>query len=1074
MQKMSFRQKMHPVLRNPSRYALFAKNEDFSISRSVALILCLVVFLSVYTGCSRQHYRVKADKEVYSLLESGGTRDCRWQLNDYRIEVDPRSRMHNRYDPDCEPMPPDDASAHVKMRHVDGKKGSKHWHDCGCTKCVENPNWRQYLLYNDKGAVPLDISGTVELALLHSPEYQSALEALYLSAANVSRERFAFDVQFVGKESLFYEASGGLRNPSSSTLTNDVSLEASKLFATGGELVAGMANSVTWSFCGPDTWRAESLFNLSLVQPLLRNAGRKVVLEKLTQSERNFLATIREMVFYQQEFYTKIVTGSNSQSAVISASLPSGGSGYHELLMQQIRIRNLRQNIIGLEGNLHRFQALFESNQIDDPYQVEDVRQGVLSNESSLLDQIASYEGNVETFLRSLGLPPDLKVEIADPLIDQFQLTSTTITTLQEDISDLFTKVRKIDEALPDDFADSLEEMILRTQSEIVVLENDLKLLEKRVPDRVAGLKTLEKHLSEHIRQGERIEPIVYDSNEFLERVEKLKNVEIPKNKQKLEAVFLLLRLIIEYDELTLRQMIKENNFPEEIQKAKEMLRVDSESINLENVAEKLEEIEKSREIRDSLKGFLEKEGHTPSLELPPLVPKPPRSEVKDPFLLGNEKTETDTPGPAPTPDELVGDDPERQEIRKLIGQLKEYQSDDYREWVRNALMEFQNEVASLAISQIRVRLETITLLPTTISPEEAFCIAEENRLDWMNQRATLVDAWRQIDIKANQLKGDLNVRVEGEYGRIDQNGVNMDSSTGQVRVGLEWDTPLNRHSEMHAYRKSQIDYQAARRRYYTYVDSVQAEIRDILRDIRLRQVDFEIQRHMILIAAIKVDMAQLELIKPAERGKGIDTNTSQRLISSLNSMASTQNVFISSWLDYQKLRMILDLNMGTMELDAQGRWIDPGQITKDRLGPVLRAGSRNAVPGMVPSNRKIGKVRHSKRMAVRRIAEQDWPVPDAPRLDGEIKEDLENEEPILAPEPEAPALPKDAEEPKMEPVPPEPATLPKLTQPKPIRSKPSEKAALHVATLPDPPPVVEKHRPQHMQPAPSPPKSPE
>ncbi len=96
-------------------------------------LVVFVMVLALLPSCSRQHYRRKADKDVYSLLQSGGARDSRWKLDDYRIDVDPKSRMYDRHNPDKQPMPLDDASAHVKMHKVGGMKGAKNWHKNGTT-----------------------------------------------------------------------------------------------------------------------------------------------------------------------------------------------------------------------------------------------------------------------------------------------------------------------------------------------------------------------------------------------------------------------------------------------------------------------------------------------------------------------------------------------------------------------------------------------------------------------------------------------------------------------------------------------------------------------------------------------------------------------------------------------------------------------------------------------------------------------------------------------------------------------------------------------------------------------------
>ncbi len=88
------------------------------------------------------------------------------------------------------------------------------------------------------------------------------------------------------------------KHAESNTLTygagpGDKTYLLSKQFSTGGELLVGFANSFVWQFAGPDSNVTSSLLNFSLVQPLLRNGGRALILETLTRAERNLLSNLR-------------------------------------------------------------------------------------------------------------------------------------------------------------------------------------------------------------------------------------------------------------------------------------------------------------------------------------------------------------------------------------------------------------------------------------------------------------------------------------------------------------------------------------------------------------------------------------------------------------------------------------------------------------------------------------------------------------------------------------------------------------------------------------------------------------
>ena len=860
---------------------------------------CLLAFVAVLvtcTGCSRQFYRNKADHEVYSVIRQGNN-DPRWQIEDYQINPDPMSRMHDPHSPDCQPMPIDDPTAHRKMHSVGGHRGSKHWYEHGRTRHVENPYWKQFLLVNDRGEIPLDKEKAVELARLHSPEFQTALENLYLAAMNVSQERFRFDTQFYGGDSLLYSIPGR-GNPA---LRNDVNLRAERLFATGGEWAVELANSITWTLNGQGTWKSNSsLLNVSVVQPLLRGASRKVVLERLTQSERDFLAELRRMILFQQGHYTRIVTGTAPRNTGVSGS----GGGFYRLLADQIQIQNQRQNTIGLEENLHRLSEMFNAGQVDNISQVEEMRQSLLSSQSRLLELINSYQSNVEAYISSLGLPPDLKISISDPLLEQFQISSPTLLILQEDVADFLAILRQENHTWSRNLKETAQTVIRRAEGEIAILTQDLEILQKNIPNRHSSLKNLEAVLSERIANGERIDKRVYDTQEFDKRIEVLRHTDIPRNLARLQASFTLLNLIADTEEQILREMIRNDSFAPDVLEALTLLNlIEPEPVhhNSPQIESVLSDLELSVEIEDTAQYI---------------------QSLHDSF------------GENVTPQrftELIA------AAQDMIDELR--QRDIYRDWVRRVFSVFQYELVSLSLMQTRSRLDAMTLLPVSISPEEAFQVASEFRLDWMNRKSQIVDIWRQIDITADRLKGVFDLELAGALGAIDRDrGLRFDADTGNLDVRFRWESPLTRYNEMMAYRRSQIEYQKARRDYYTYVDSVQSDLRNVLRNVQMSYINFEINRNAVLVGTIRVDVVQLEMERPPVRGGRINTNVADQLIRALEGLMRSQNDLLNTWVAYQTQRMLLDLYMGTMSLDAQGRWIDPGVIGSNAVGAIFNS----------------------------------------------------------------------------------------------------------------------------------------
>ena len=298
--------------------------------RARLIVLCIAALAS---GCcrTRTDHRIKADQGAYDAIREKNT-DPRWCEPNVDIKLDPRSRFYDPFDTDRPPMPQDDASSHTYMHCVDGKKGWKHWHDNGNVIDLENPGWQEslpsYVELTEDGKVKLTLETALQLAYMHSPAHQTQLETLYLSALDVTTERFRMDTQFTGGLDNVFNANGkNTAAGSSSALSvgrgagalpfpggfgfggGANSLQANRKLATAGTIVTSFANSFVWEFSGGDTNFAGSILSAGFVQPLLRGAGRDIALEQLTIVERALLANIRAYHQYRQGFYTNVVIG---------------------------------------------------------------------------------------------------------------------------------------------------------------------------------------------------------------------------------------------------------------------------------------------------------------------------------------------------------------------------------------------------------------------------------------------------------------------------------------------------------------------------------------------------------------------------------------------------------------------------------------------------------------------------------------------------------------------------------------------------------------------------------------------
>jgi hypothetical protein len=284
---------------------------------------------------------------------------------------------------------------------------------------------------------------------------------------------------------------------------------------------------------------------------------------------------------------------------------------------------------------------------------------------------------------------------------------------------------------------------------------------------------------------------------------------------------------------------------------------------------------------------------------------------------------ESDTPAKAPTPREKLAD-----LLTELAGQMQ-----------------------ALSLVQAASRLDTVTLVPIELAPPKALEIARENRLDWMNARTALVDQWRQVEIAANALKSDLNVRVEGDIKTVGNNPVRFRSTDGQLRFGFEFDAPLTRLAERNDYRATLIAYQQARRQYYAYEDLVNRGLRRTLRLLHLNQLDFEVRRTAAFNAISQVESAQARLEQPPKTIQTVLSPTTARdLTQALSGLLNAQNNFLGVWVSYEAQRIYLDFDLGTMQLDQNGMWIDPGSITAEQGPPTSPPDATEEIPPGVPA----------------------------------------------------------------------------------------------------------------------------
>jgi hypothetical protein len=507
-----------------------SSNHNRQSIASLAVLRGLMTFsvclLALASGCSRPFWREQAERDAYDATAENLT-DPRWAVPRIDVTPDPRSRFYDPHDLDYAPLPPDDPDAHTYMHWVDGWNGYNCWHEFGDLLSVENPQWllpfnlspEQYDEETETyiGPLPqienLTLGEALELALIHNRDYQTQIEDVFLAALVVTGERFQFSVRYLDRAG---------QTPGGSVLgtftpqggPDSVSMSAgagiSQFLPTGGQWVIELVNNTIWLFGGGNETATASTLSFALTQPLLRGAGRKVVLESLTQAERNLLYEVRDLARFRRVFFTSVV---------------GGPSGYLNLLGQVQRIRNSESNILRLEEQVEALQAISSqrSTRVSEPlarlpeglvfppqlqdriqfdaergeltwlapldeevpmtdqqadqlqslsqdplYQravglivqrmrTETVSLDVLRLQSDLADSInrlrqqeVQLQDSLDDFKILLGLQPDFLITIDDSLLEQFQFIGSQLTDLEREIIEFIPLWGQLDENEPD------------------------------------------------------------------------------------------------------------------------------------------------------------------------------------------------------------------------------------------------------------------------------------------------------------------------------------------------------------------------------------------------------------------------------------------------------------------------------------------------------------------------------------------------------------------------------------------------------------------------------------------------
>jgi len=246
----------------------------------------------------------------------------------------------------------------------------------------------------------LSLAQAVAMATAHNRDYQLQKETLYTTALDLRLTRHQFETQFFAGLSGGYDADW-----------NDEvwGLEANsgfnRLLATGTQLGAKVSTAWLDVLTGNMKGGLASVLTATVTQPLLRGSDPKVVLENLTQAERDTLYQIRSFNHFRKTFVVSVITQ------------------YYQVLEQHELTKNAETNYNTLTFLYDRVAKLTKAGRLP-AFELDTVRQEMLKAGDINVQARKEYESLLDLFKITLGVPTTAEFRLDEGVLQTLKTAS--------------------------------------------------------------------------------------------------------------------------------------------------------------------------------------------------------------------------------------------------------------------------------------------------------------------------------------------------------------------------------------------------------------------------------------------------------------------------------------------------------------------------------------------------------------------------------------------------------------------------------------------------------------------------
>lgn len=221
-----------------------------------------------------------------------------------------------------------------------------------------------------------------------------------------------------------------------------------------------------------------------------------------------------------------------------------------------------------------------------------------------------------------------------------------------------------------------------------------------------------------------------------------------------------------------------------------------------------------------------------------------------------------------------------------------------------------------LEISQAMLDEDVGGLVPVEIDMDDAMLTALTLRFDLVNQRGELADVWRRIKLAGDDLKSILNLRASQRIST--QSDVNrpfdFTFDDSQTQLSMTFDAPLNRKAQRNQFRLSLIDYNAALRRLIELEDRTKLSVRNDLRQLPVDREQYAIAVASAALAYDRLVTTRKQLLL------GVDVSV-RDVLESQEAYTRSLLALARAHVDYILGRIQLFHDLELLQVDDSGFW---------------------------------------------------------------------------------------------------------------------------------------------------------